>query len=163
MTRIRLEDMESLPVTHQAEIPQSYLDEMGHMNVMWYTHLFSCATMEFFRQIGMDREYFLETRSGAFALESYTRYYTEVHAGKHVTVRTRLIDRSEQRFHFMHFLMIDEGNVFATAAEFISAHIDMNARRMAPLPDHIASGFDAILREHRQLAWQPPLCGSMQP
>ena len=163
MTRIRLEDLESLPVTHQAEIPEDYLDVMGHMNVMWYTHLFSCATMELFRQIGMDHEYFLQTRSGAFALESYLRYYAEVHAGKHVTVRTRLIDRSQKRFHFMHFLMIDEGNVFATAAEFISAHIDMKLRRMAAMPEQIASRFDAILREHQQLVWQPPLCGTMQP
>ena len=163
MTRIRLEDLQSLPVTHQAEIPEDYLDIMGHMNVMWYTHLFSCATMEFFRQIGMDRDYFRDTRSGAFALECYVRYYSEVHAGNHVTVRTRLIGRSEKRFHFMHFMMIDEGNVFATASEFISAHIDLSVRRMAPMPSQISSQYDTILREHQQLPWQAPLCGTMQP
>jgi len=34
-------DLSSLPVLHRADIPETYLDEMGHMNVMWYTHLFS--------------------------------------------------------------------------------------------------------------------------
>ncbi|MEJ7639637.1 MAG: hypothetical protein WKF75_17105 [Singulisphaera sp.] len=36
-------DLNSLPITYRASIPESYLDEMGHMNVTWYTHLFSQA------------------------------------------------------------------------------------------------------------------------
>ena len=36
-------DLTALPITHRAVIPDDYLDEMGHMNVMWYTHLFSLA------------------------------------------------------------------------------------------------------------------------
>jgi len=160
---ISVEDLSALPIAHQAEIPDSYLDDMGHMNVMWYTHLFSCATIEFLEHIGMDRAYFTENHSGAFALEAYVRYLAEIRVGKHVTVRTRLIGRSEKRFHFMHFLVIDEGPVLATTSEFISAHIDMNVRRMSPIPETITTAYDALLRKHEQLDWQPPLCGTMQP
>ena len=41
--RNRSMDLNPLPVTYRAFIPEAYLDEMGHMNVMWYTHLFSQA------------------------------------------------------------------------------------------------------------------------
>ena len=57
-----------LPITHQATIPESYLDMMGHMNVMWYTHLFARATVGLFQLMGMDRDYFQEHHSGSFAL-----------------------------------------------------------------------------------------------
>ena len=34
----------ALPITLQTVIPEDYIDVMGHMNVMWYTHLFGKAT-----------------------------------------------------------------------------------------------------------------------
>ena len=37
---LNLDDVRQLPVTHRQTIPEEYLDVMGHMNVMWYTHLF---------------------------------------------------------------------------------------------------------------------------
>jgi acyl-CoA thioester hydrolase len=46
-------NIDSLPVTHQATVPESYLDAMGHMNVMWYTHLFDQATWRFFASLGL--------------------------------------------------------------------------------------------------------------
>ena len=34
--------------------PGAYLDEMGHMNVMWYTHLFSMGAWGLFQMVGLD-------------------------------------------------------------------------------------------------------------
>ena len=41
--------LNALPITHATVIPEDYLDMMGHMNVMWYTHLFGCATVGLFK------------------------------------------------------------------------------------------------------------------
>ncbi len=67
-------DLSSLPVTHQAVIPVSYLDMMGHMNVAWYTHLFGEATMEFYDRFGLNRAYMQANETGVFALEVHIRY-----------------------------------------------------------------------------------------
>src|SRR4051812_22801694 len=96
--------LQALPVTQRALIPESYLDEMGHMNVMWYTHLFSNATGGIFDRIGLTDVYCEANRAGAFALEQHIRYLKEVRAGDRVTVRTRLLGRTAKRMHFMHFL-----------------------------------------------------------
>lgn len=156
-------DLNSLPITYRAFIPESYLDGMGHMNVMWYTHLFSQAMGGIFGEIGLTHAYFKANGAGSFALEGHFRYLREVRAGANVTVRTRLAGRSAKRFHIVHFLVIDEGGALAATGEFVGTHIDMNVRRSSPFPDAIASAYDRILAEHSALDWEPPLCGVMKP
>ena len=152
-----------LPLFYQAVIPEAWLDDMLHTNVMWYTHLFSEGTVELFRTLGLDQPYFETNRRGWFALENHVRYISEVRVGKHVSIRTRLLGRSEKRLHFMHFLLNDDDNVLATIAEFVSAHIDMSVRRMAPIPAQTAENFDRMLAAHQKLDWPAPVCGVMRP
>ena len=71
-------DLSALPVTFEAVIPEAYLDEMGHMNVMWYTHLFSGSVDGLFRLVGLTREYFETSQAGTFALEQHVRFIKEV-------------------------------------------------------------------------------------
>lgn len=156
-------DLSGLPVTHRQEIPESYRDEMGHMNVLWYTFLFGCAFDKFADQFGFNDAYFLANQMGSFALETHIRYLSEVHIGKHVTIRSRAIDRSAKRLHFMHFMTIDETGALAATQEHIGAHIDMRIRRMAPLPESITTRFDKLVAEQNALGWAPPVCGVMKP
>src|SRR5438105_12294416 len=93
-----LNHLESLPVTYQGIIPESYLDEMGHLNVMWYTHLFSCATEGVFNLVGLTRAYCMNNEAGTFALESHVRFIAEVAARQRVSMRTRLLGRSAKLF-----------------------------------------------------------------
>jgi acyl-CoA thioester hydrolase len=156
-------DFNALPVHFQAAIPETYLDEMGHMNVMWYTHLFSQATVALFDDVGLTRKYLEGNQAGTFALEEHIRYLAEVRAGEQVTIRTRVLGRSAKRFHFMHFMIKDQGDVLAATGEFVGTHVDMRIRRTSPLPLFIAEAFDRMLANHRRLPWDPPVCGSMRP
>jgi acyl-CoA thioester hydrolase len=155
-------DLSSLPVTYQCVIPETYLDEMGHMNVMWYAHLFSCATAEIFRLVGLTRQYFESNQAGTFALEQHTRFLAEVRAGQNVTVRTRLVGRSAKAFHFIHFLFNDTTRALSAIGESIGVHIDMRVRKSSPLSPEITTLFDRLLAEHQALDWKPPLCGAMK-
>src|SRR5207253_5294310 len=120
--------------THRAAIPADYLDEMGHMNVMWYTHLFSQAAWGFFQMVGLTREYLEANRAGTFALEQHFRYLKEVRLGQHVTLRSRVLGRSAKRWHTIHFMTIDELDVLAATAEVVSTYVDMTVRRSAAMP-----------------------------
>jgi acyl-CoA thioester hydrolase len=156
-------NLEALPICHQAVIPESYLDGMGHMNVMWYTHLFSRAIDKLFTSLGLDREYFKANHAGTFALEQHVRFRVEVRCGQHVTIRARLLGRSAKRFHFMQFMFNDDAGVLSATVESIGTHVDLRARRSSPLPPHIAEAFDRLLAEHESLAWPAPVCGVMRP
>lgn len=155
-------DLKPLPITHQATIPASYLDIMGHMNVMWYTHLFGCATVGFFKLVGMDREYFQTHHTGSFALAQHFSYRKEVRVGEHVVIRSRLIGRSERKFHVMHFMVKSEGDILAATGEFLGAHIDMHLRKTSPILPQVADAIDRMVAEHTALGWNAPVCGSIR-
>lgn len=154
--------LNDLPITWRAEIPADYLDEMRHMNVMWYTHLFSQASWGLFKLIGFGHDTMAERNTGSFALEMHVRYLAEVRVGQHVTVRSRALAQSAKRIHYQHFLSIDEADDRLSAtAEIVSAHVDMSVRRQSPIPDDIAAQYAALLAAHQALAWPAPLCGTM--
>ncbi len=156
-------DLSTLPVTHQELIPASYLDRMNHMNVSWYTHLFGVATLNLYENVGLTPAYMDANDTGVFALEGHIRYVSEVRVDRHVTIRSRAIARNEKRVHFMHFMSIDETATLAAHCEFVAAHMDMLTRRMTPFLEPVAGGFDELIAQHRELDWEPPVCGSMGP
>ncbi|HET6574628.1 MAG TPA: thioesterase family protein [Fimbriiglobus sp.] len=156
-------DLTSLPVTHRAVIPESYLDEMGHMNVMWYTHLFSESAWGLFQMVGLSAAYFTANRAGSFALAQHFRYLKEVRAGQHVTLRARVLGRTAKRWHTIHFMTIDEYDELAATAESISTHVDMRVRRSSPMPPAVADAIDKLVADHSRLGWGAPVCGAMTP
>jgi acyl-CoA thioester hydrolase len=156
-------DLTQLPVTHQAEITDEYLDLMGHMNVMWYTHLFSLGAWGLFQMVGLTRAYFEAHRAGSFALAQHFRYVKEVRAGQHVTIRSRVLGRSEKRWHTIHFMIIDELDALAATCEVVQAHVDMTVRRTSPMPPAITDAIDRLIAEHARLDWEAPVCGALKP
>ena len=134
---------------------------MGHMNVMWYTHLFGRATCGLFLLVGHGRSYSAPTTPAALPSPSSSAT-KEVRAGEHVTLRSRLVARSSRQFHVIHFMTKGDEQMLAATGEFLAAHIDMHARRMSPFAPHIAENLDRILAEHSQLDWPPPLSGAIQ-
>ena len=156
-------DLTRLPVTHAAEIPAEYLDVMGHMNVMWYTHLFDTAVYEVFKLVGLDLDYMKTNDAGGFALESHARYLSEVREGHHVKIRTRVLGRTAKRFHMLNVMSNETKGDIAATFEVVGAHIDMRDRRMSVLPSTIAARLDALIQEHSTLDWESPVCGVMKP
>jgi acyl-CoA thioester hydrolase len=159
--QITLKDLEMLSVGHSQRIPEDYLDANAHMNVMWYTHLFSCGLQDIWNRVGLTSEYFEKNHATTFALESHVRYFNEVRVGQHVTIRTRVIGRSEKRFHILHFMSNDDAGMLAATMEAIGTHVDFLTRRSSPFPLHISAAFDQLLAEHSRLPWPALLCGAM--
>ena len=159
--KITMADLEMLAVGHRQKILEDYLDANNHMNVMWYTHLFSCAMQEIFVRVGLTSDYFEKNHAGTFALEGHIRYFNEVRVGQQVTVRTRFIGRSDRRFHFIHYMSNDDRQVLSATMESIGTHVDLQIRRSAPFPPQIAAAFDRLAAEHSKLPWPPLLCGCM--
>lgn len=158
-----LEKIRLLPQTHETIIPDDYLDAMGHMNVMWYTHLFGRGMGGVFQRIGLDRSYMESNNAGSFLLESHVRYLAEVRVGQKVVIHSRLIGRTTKRFHAVQFMINCDREKLAATSEYVGTHVDLNSRRSSPLPDFVGAKLDDLVNDHTQLDWDPPLCGSMGP
>ncbi len=160
---MKIIDATGLPITLEATIPEAYLDDMGHMNVMWYIHLFSRAAGEFFRLFGLHEDYLTSHQAGTFALEMHVRYMAEVRLGQRVLIRSRALGRSAKRFHVMHFMIHADSGVLAATEEVVGTHVDLRTRRTSPMPPEIATALDRLLAEHHRLPWEAPVCGVMKP
>jgi acyl-CoA thioester hydrolase len=156
-------NLSSLPVTHRAVIPEDFIDGFGHVNVMWYTHLFTEGAGGLFQLVGLTREHFTANRTGSFALAQHFRYLKEVRLGQHVTLRSRVLGRSAKRWHMILFMTIDELDMLAATAEVVSTYVDMTVRRSAVMPTVITDAIDQLLTEHASLGWDAPVCGAMKP
>jgi acyl-CoA thioester hydrolase len=161
--QVSIHEVRMLPLTHQATIPEDYLDSMGHMNVMWYTHLFAHAMGGMFKQLGMNRDYFVSNQAGSFALKQYVNYLIEVRFGEQISIYTRLLGRSPKRIHLIHFMVNDGSDVLASTSEVLLTHIDMRIRRSSPFQPTVSENIDRLLAEHLALAWPAPLAGPIQP
>ncbi len=155
--------LEALPLYKRKTIPYEYQDMMGHMNIRWYFDLFARAGRQFFKSHGLDQAYFKSGEFGVFALKHFIQYFAEVRGGQTVAIRTRLIARSDKRFHFMQFMINETTTQLAAAFEALITHADLKIRRAAPMPAKIAQRLDTTLAKDNTLDWKAPISGAIKP
>ena len=61
-------DYTSLFISYKTAILPEYIDIMGHMNVMYYIHIFDKATKEFFGSFGLSEDYVRATTMGSLSI-----------------------------------------------------------------------------------------------
>jgi acyl-CoA thioesterase FadM len=86
-------------------------------------------------------------------------YYAEVRVEQIAAIRTRLLGRSDRRFHAMHFMINETTGQLASTLELLGTFADLQKRRAASIPPEIAAKFDAKLMADQQLEWEPPVSG----
>ncbi|MEM7230810.1 MAG: thioesterase family protein [Planctomycetota bacterium] len=159
---ISLEELDAVPVRHRETIPEEYRDEMGHMNVRWYVFLFSKGAMALFDTVGLDEQLRETAQSGSFALSQFIQYRREVLIGQDVRVHSHIVNRSDRRVHFVHYMVNETTSELAATMEVLATHIDLSVRKSAPFPEDVAEKIDREIAATRQLGWEPPLSGAIQ-
>lgn len=158
---IDLANVQQLPETYSQTIPKDYLDVMNHMNVMWYTHLFSMGLVGLMKLVGAGETFDDQHDSGTFALESHIRYLSEVRVGQTIRIHTRMIGRSEKRFHILHFMTNDHKQDVSATFEIVGSFVNLSQRRTASIPPKMAGPIDRMVAESNALTWEAPVCGTM--
>ncbi len=138
--------------SHRETVRSEWIDYNGHMNVAYYVLVFDHATDVLFEAIGAGEAYRQATEMSLFALEMHVSYMREVHAGDPLRVATQLLDHDAKRLHYIHHMYHAEENHLAAACECLSLHVDMTARRSAPMPDPVAGRVAALMAAHGSLA-----------
>jgi acyl-CoA thioester hydrolase len=158
---IPLEKITALTPIYREIIPETYLDENGHMNIRWYLHIFDDAGYPLVASFGLTSEFHQQHGTGGFDLEHHIHYLKEVQAGDQVAIYVRLIGRSAKRIHYMMFMVNETHGTLASIFECVNSFADLTVRRTAPYPDEIAARIDAQLAQHLALDWDAPICGVM--
>jgi acyl-CoA thioester hydrolase len=150
-----------LPETIRQQVPADFIDENGHMNIGRYFELSAQAVWLRYTEVGMGQAYIDERGLTTFTAEHHLRYLAELRLGEELSVHVRAVDRSAKVLHTMAFVVDRSNRRLACTFEDTLVHVDLATRRPRDLPEDIATRLDAMLAEHRGLAWAPPVCGVM--
>ncbi len=134
----------------------AWIDYNGHMNVGYYHVAFDVASDAFFDYLGFTPEFRRDHAASTFALESHLNFLSELTVDSPLRFEARLLDFDHKRIHFyMEMFHADEGRL-AASYESLSAHVDMNQRRTAPMPQSLLTRLAGIRQAHAGLPrpWQ---------
>jgi len=133
-------------VTYKGVVYPWECDQMGHMNVMWYTGKFDQATWSLLAELGITRSYIEEQQCGMAAVQQNTSYKQELLAGDVVEVRSEILEVREKVIRFQHEMRNVQMDQVAAVTELTGVHMDRRTRKSCPLPKSIRAAAEARLR-----------------
>ena len=136
-------------------VQPEWIDYNGHMNVAFYVLAFDHATDAFFDFLGLDEAYRTTTGNSTFAVEAHVTYQREVAKGDELRFTTQLLGFDHKRIHFFHRMYHAEQGFLAATAEWLSLHVDLAQRRVAPMPEAIAGRLAEVHAAHGALPVPP--------
>ena len=128
----------------RGEVLPEWIDLNGHMNVAYYLLAFDLGVDALWAQFGITNEHILSNASSTFAAESHVIYRRELKEAEPYIVTAQILAYDEKRIHqFQRMYHAEEGFLAATA-EWMSLHVDLSTRRVAPWPQAILDGIQTV-------------------
>jgi acyl-CoA thioester hydrolase len=138
-------------VSSVMQVEPQWIDYNGHLNMAYYNVLFDRAVDEVFELLGCGADYVKQRQLSFFTAEVHVRYLRELHAGDPVRVTLQLLDHDEKRLHYFEQLFHAEQGWVSATSENMSLHVDMAARRTAPVPPEVARRIAQMRAAHARL------------
>jgi acyl-CoA thioester hydrolase len=121
-----------------------WIDFNGHMNVAYYVLAFDLGVDELWTRFGITAEHIRDQRSSTFAVESHVLYHRELKLNDPYIVTSQILAFDEKRIHQFQRMYHSTDGFLAATAEWMSLHVDLSSRRVAPWPDKILSGIQHV-------------------
>ncbi|MGI9221726.1 MAG: thioesterase family protein [Woeseiaceae bacterium] len=131
-------------VVHTGAVLPEWIDYNGHMNVAYYVLAFDLGIDGLWGEFGITAEHIKQRQSSTFAVENHVHYKQELKEDDPYVITSQILAYDEKRIHqFQRMYHAQEGFLAATA-EWMSLHIDLQARRVAPWPADILNGIQRV-------------------
>lgn len=144
-------EQDTLLRLHEAEIRPEWIDFNGHMNLAYYVLAFDHATDRFLHHIGLGEAYFRRANRSVFVLETHVVYHREMRLGDRMRFTTQLLGHDAKRLHYIHHMYHATEGFLSAVNEIMGLHVDMAARRSAPMPEDAMAALARIQAEHDRL------------
>lgn len=153
------DQLASLPAYAEQPVPVAFEDSNGHLNVRHYLGIGSEGLDESLVDLGIPQNWPLVAGHACFSAEHHVWYLAELRTGDRMSVRVRLLGRSERAAHALVYILDETHQRVSCAFEEIFLHIDLSDRLTAPWPSDVAAALDARIAEHAGLDWEPATSG----
>ncbi|MDP3967790.1 MAG: thioesterase family protein [Nocardioides sp.] len=155
------EELAPLPAYAQQPVPTPFEDANGYLNVRHYLGIGSEGLDDSLTELGIEWNWPTKEGRACLSAEHYIRYLDGLRSGDRMSVRVRLVGRSERAAHAVVYVLDDTHERLACVFEEIFLHVLVEERRTAPWPDVVATAMDARIAEQAALPWEPGLSGML--
>ncbi len=145
-------------VTERVFVRPEWIDYNGHMNVAYYVKAFDQAFDELYEMLGFDAATIERTSLSTFTAEMHITYQQEVKEGDRLRITTQLLGFDSKRMHFFQCMYHAEKGYLAATDEWLIMCVDLDTRRVIPIPERQRSFLDRTMRAHAALP-PPPEVG----
>jgi acyl-CoA thioesterase FadM len=132
------------PLTARDRVKPWEIGEDGTMSLPAHVHRFSAAGMQALAAVGMTAAYMHEQRRGFSTFELDLTLVGEATVGDIVDVRTSFSHLGNSSLRFAHAMTGPGGREIAFLVQS-GVHLDMEARRSAPIPDELRASIQKLL------------------
>jgi acyl-CoA thioester hydrolase len=153
--------LRSLPGLGRVRVPQDWEDLNGHVNVKHHLGMYDMTSDAMLQLLGVSGTWVREQKVGLVDLEHHIWFRRELHVGDEVTLHLRFTGLNDRRVQGLVFLLNVNTAEVASAVEFLSIAVDLEARRAIPFPANVYSRLVELTREHETLDWPAPRSGSI--
>lgn len=150
-------DVVGLPIASGRVRPE-WIDQNDHMNVAYYVLAFDLAIDDLWARLGITRDYIQNARGSTMAAESHLTYKREMLRDDPYVVTTELLAFDSKRLHHFQRMYHAEGGYLAATAEWMTLHVNLDRRKVAPWAPSILAELEAVAREQQaHLGAAPPV------
>jgi acyl-CoA thioester hydrolase len=141
-------------IVHTGSVLPEWIDFNKHMNVAYYVLAFDLGVDALWLDFGITEDHVNTNHSSTFAVETHVMYQRELKLDDPYLVTAQILAFDEKRIHqFQRMYHAKEGYLAATA-EWLTLHVDLQKRRVAPWPENILDGISRVA--DAQASWPPP-------
>jgi len=153
--------LNSLPELARVRVPPEWEDLNGHVNVKHHLGMYDLTSDAMLELLGVSADWVRRERVGLVDLEYHIWFQRELYVGEEVALHLRFTAHDARRAQGVVFLLNTADGTVASAIEFLSLAVDLDARRAVPFPEVVHVRLAALLREHDALDWPAPRSGAI--
>ncbi len=142
----------SLPATLEGEVPESSIDENGHMNITEYFAVGASGLWQHMKDAGVGEDYIGDRGLSFFTTEHHLRYLAEMRLGERYAVHAGLVGRAGKALQGVSYVVDRTHERVACVMDVMFVHVDMTARKAVAVPDDVAAALDGLIAAHPWLA-----------
>lgn len=126
------------------QVLPEWIDINGHMNVAYYVLAFDLDIDGLWGEFGITDEHIQSNHSSTFAVESHVIYRRELKEDDRFIVTAQILAYDQKRIHQFQRMYHAQDGFLAATAEWMSLHVNMKTRRVAPWPDKILENINRV-------------------
>jgi len=126
------------------QVLPEWIDINGHMNVAYYVLAFDHGIDGLWSEFGITNEHIQSNHSSTFAVESHVIYRRELKEDDPYIVTAQILAYDQKRIHQFQRMYHAKDGFLAATAEWMSLHVDMKTRQVAPWPEKILDNIHRV-------------------